>query len=65
MRDDQGNIVPLLEFKEGTGDSNTPVEALFKGMEEKIPHHVGQLVRYYISTVTLILLTSTMNRNFQ
>ena len=44
MLDDEGNIAPLpQDSPENIGSSSTEA-ALFKGVEEKVPRHVGQLV---------------------
>lgn len=46
VRDDDGNIIPLPGEENDTElNDPTPTDAaLFKGMEEKVPRHVGQLV---------------------
>lgn len=46
LRDDDGKIIPL-PLGEGDTEPNGLTQtdaALFKGMEEKVPRHVGQLV---------------------
>lgn len=44
MRDDDGNIVPLVEDKAEDNELPSSDAALFKGVEERVPKHVGQLV---------------------
>ena len=44
IRDDEGNIVPLVEDRAEDNESPSSDAALFKGVEERVPKHVGQLV---------------------
>jgi hypothetical protein len=47
MRDDDGNIVPLVEGNAEEDIDTSPDDAtLFKGVKERVPRHVGQLVSY-------------------
>ncbi|KAF7792377.1 hypothetical protein EIP86_003414 [Pleurotus ostreatoroseus] len=46
IRDGDGNIVSLSHEKSNpTTQAPSSAEALFQGVKEKIPHHIGQLVR--------------------
>ena len=46
MRDEDGNIIPLAEEKDTEDNGPLPHgDAIFKGMEEMVPRHIGQLVR--------------------
>ena len=44
--DDDGNLVPLPKDEVGNKEATQTTEALFQGMQEKIPRHVGQLVSH-------------------
>ena len=50
MIDDEGKIVPLPEQEVMDKDATPTGEALFQGMQEKVPRHVGQLVSRRRST---------------
>lgn len=53
MRDGDGTIVPLPnEASNPPSQLPSSAEALFQGTKEKIPRHVGQLVRrFFLLTV--------------
>jgi hypothetical protein len=44
IRDMDGNIVPLSDSQVQAPEPTIPVEALYEGVTEKVPRHVGQLV---------------------
>lgn len=54
MRDEDGNIVPLPD-DDSTHEPVLSAEALFQGAKEKIPRHIGQLVRAFSSVVSHVI----------
>lgn len=47
MRDADGKIVPVEDVPDELKDLSPSTEAVFAGVVEKVPRHVGQLVRCY------------------
>lgn len=66
MRDADGNIVPLPEGASREKDPSPSAEAVFAGVKEKVPRHVGQLVRSSIAVSCMKTnLFSTATTHFE